>query len=75
MPVYEYKCRECGELSEFRVSSQADAEKLTCKNCGSQKLDRKFSIPSITSGKSSPSGSTCCGRDQRCSDAGSCCGH
>ena len=75
MPIYEYKCQECGELSEFRISTLSDTEKLTCKNCGSQNLDRKISVPSISSIRSVPSGQTCCGRDQRCSDAGSCCGH
>jgi putative FmdB family regulatory protein len=75
MPIYEYKCRECGKLSEFRVVSQSSTEKLSCKTCGSQMLDRKISVPSITSGRSVSPGQTCCGRDQRCSDAGSCCGH
>jgi putative FmdB family regulatory protein len=75
MPIYEYKCRECGELSEFRISTQSQTGNLTCKNCGSQALERKISAPVISSGRDVRSGQTCCGKDQRCSDAGSCCGH
>jgi len=75
MPIYEYKCRECGELSEFRISAQSDTKKLTCQKCGSQKLERKISVPSISSGRSVPSGQTCCGNPGGCSEPGSCCGH
>lgn len=75
MPIYEYKCQECGNISEYRITSQSQVNSLTCTKCGSQKLDRKISIPSISTGRSEPSAQTCCGRDQRCSDAGSCCGH
>jgi putative FmdB family regulatory protein len=76
MPIYEYKCQECGELSEFRISIQSDTEKLTCKKCGSQMLDRKISVPSISSGRSEPISHGCCGNPGGgCSTPGSCCGH
>jgi putative FmdB family regulatory protein len=75
MPIYEYKCQKCGEISEFMISAQHDTKSLTCKHCGSRQLDRKISAPNISSATSTPSGQTCCGKDQRCSDAGSCCGH
>jgi putative FmdB family regulatory protein len=75
MPIYEYKCQDCGENSEFRIISQAQAPALTCKSCGSRKLNKLMSVPVISSGKSVTSGQTCCGRNERCSDAGSCCGH
>jgi putative FmdB family regulatory protein len=75
MPIYEYKCRDCGELSEFRISSQSDTEKIACKSCASKKLDRKFSVPSISSGRKEPQGQTCCGNPGSCSEPGRCCGH
>ena len=43
MPIYEYRCRECGKKNEvitFRISQEVTA---TCKHCGSELLDR---IPS-----------------------------
>jgi putative FmdB family regulatory protein len=75
MPIYEYKCRECGETSEYRITSQSQANSVACKNCGSNKLDKKISAPVISTGNSEPTGQTCCGRTHRCSDAGGCCGH
>ena len=75
MPIYEYKCQDCGKLSEFMISAQYDTKMLACKHCGSQKLDRKISVSSISSGRSEPSGQTCCGNPGGCSEPGSCCGH
>jgi putative FmdB family regulatory protein len=43
MPIYEYRCRDCGRLTSVftrSVSAEADAE---CKNCGSRKLERALS--------------------------------
>ena len=34
MALYEYKCKDCGEISEFLVFSPS--EKLSCKKCGSE---------------------------------------
>jgi putative FmdB family regulatory protein len=75
MPIYEYKCRECGELSEFRILSQSDAEKIACKSCGSKQLEKKFSVPSISSGRKESGGQSCCGSPGSCSEPGRCCGH
>ena len=76
MPIYEYKCQECGKVSEYRITSQSQVNSVSCKSCGSQKLERKMSIPIITTGRSSPSGHSCCGNPGGgCSTPGSCCGH
>jgi putative FmdB family regulatory protein len=76
MPIYEYKCQDCGQISEFRITSQSQADALTCSKCGSRKLERKFSVPSISSGRSEPAGHSCCGNPgYGCSQPGSCCGH
>ena len=43
MPIYEFKCRDCGKLNSVftrTVSSPVDAE---CKSCGSKKLERALS--------------------------------
>jgi putative FmdB family regulatory protein len=43
MPIYEYKCRDCGHLtSVFTRSADADV-KAECRHCGSRKLDRALS--------------------------------
>lgn len=66
MPVYEYKCRECGEISEYRVTAPDEKGSLACKSCGSPEIDRKISVPSISSGARASSGHTCCGKTERC---------
>jgi putative FmdB family regulatory protein len=75
MPIFEYKCQQCGETFELRITSQSQVDSLICKICGSKELERKISVPNISSGRSTPPVQTCCGREQRCSDAGGCCGH
>ena len=65
MPIYEYKCQECGEVSEIFLRS-ADGQVARCPNCGSHNLDRLLSIPSLLKGGATASGTTCCGRTERC---------
>ena len=66
MPIYQYKCRECGEVSEFFLHSFFTSEPLTCPSCGSHDLDRVPSIPNLLKGKTTAPGTTCCGRTERC---------
>lgn len=43
MPIYEYRCDECGRLtSVFTKSMSAEAD-ATCTHCGSRKLSRALS--------------------------------
>lgn len=42
MPIYEYRCQECGEVTEALVPMGAKAD-VTCCRCGSKKVERKFS--------------------------------
>ncbi len=66
MPIYEYRCNDCGAISEFLVGVSSKGETLNCKQCGSPHLEKMLSVShSITSGKRSP-GHTCCGREERC---------
>ena len=66
MPIYQYKCQECGMVSEFLVSNLLDRGTLVCPNCGSQNLDRLISAPNLLRGRTTTSGTTCCGRTERC---------
>jgi putative FmdB family regulatory protein len=75
VPIYEYKCRDCGKTSEFRITSQSQVNGLACSVCGSQSLNRLFSVPSITSGRKESYGQTCCGSNEGCSEPGRCCNH
>jgi putative FmdB family regulatory protein len=42
MPIYEYRCQDCGETTEALVSVNAKAD-VACSKCGSRKLEKKLS--------------------------------
>ncbi len=54
MPIYEYKCRDCGRISEF-LESTGGKSRRKCVHCGGAKLDKQFSVfsPGVKEGKSS----------------------
>jgi putative FmdB family regulatory protein len=67
MPIYEYKCEECGKVTEVFLKSKNDKENIVCKYCGSNKLKKMVSAPgAVIMGTSNPKGTTCCGRTERC---------
>jgi putative FmdB family regulatory protein len=66
MPIYDFRCQECGELSEALLSISSDSRTLACPSCGSQNLERLISAPSLMKEKANPPGTTCCGRTERC---------
>ena len=70
MPIYEFKCLNCGEIIEFLFTSSDDQKEIKCSNCGHSDLDRVMSTSnfSITpgGGKSHTQATT-----KRCGD-GSC---
>lgn len=64
MPIYDYRCKECGAISELLVrNSDNDAR---CPECGSINMEKKISASyAIKTGAAAP-GTTCCGRAERC---------
>jgi putative FmdB family regulatory protein len=65
MPIYEYRCQSCGQVSEVLVHGFENGNPM-CPNCGSHDLDKLLSVPSVLKENSHHSGSTCCGRTERC---------
>lgn len=44
MPIYEYKCRKCGETFDaLRSIREADAD-IECPVCGERKAERQISL-------------------------------
>jgi putative FmdB family regulatory protein len=67
MPIYEYRCNNCGATSEFLVGIGTKGDSLSCKQCGNSQLEKMISVShSLKSGGRTP-GHTCCGREERCS--------
>ena len=66
MPIYEYRCKDCGSVTEFLVGVGEDVA-ISCSHCGSVDMEKVMSVASFLG--SSPDqrpGSTCCGREERC---------
>jgi len=67
MPIYEYRCNQCGKVSEILVVVGPDNNSLACQHCGSHDLRKILSVSSFTFSDSSRApGTTCCGREERC---------
>ena len=43
MPIYEYRCNDCGKISEFLLIKTDEAFMLQCKRCKSKKMSRVLS--------------------------------
>jgi putative FmdB family regulatory protein len=67
MPIYEYKCNECGKIQEVLHKSMRTVESVKCSDCGSEDLTRLISAANVSMGGASNKGLTCCGREERCS--------
>jgi len=65
MPIYDYKCRECGRVSEIFLRSP-DSEDIKCPDCGSNNLERLISASYMIKMNAPMPGTTCCGRAERC---------
>ena len=43
MPIFEYRCQECGTRFEKLIRRDSDVETLTCPSCGQQHLEKELS--------------------------------
>ncbi len=64
MPIYDFKCRECGKVSEVLIRGAEEPPR--CPDCGSDDLERLMSSPNMVRTTTRAPGTTCCGRDERC---------
>lgn len=75
MPIYEYQCQKCGEVSEVLMLNKN--EDASCNHCGSKDLTKLMSAHNTTSSSASLSAPVCggCGSQSMCtSQGGSMCG-
>lgn len=50
MPMYEYRCRKCGESFEELVRNAGDEAELVCPACGADKPERCLSACAVRVG-------------------------
>lgn len=81
MPLFEFKCEDCGRLTETLIFGAQDQP--CCQSCGSTNMTKQMSAPSSMSGpvKNTMPGfkdTACCGsspgKAEGCAGPGSCCG-
>jgi putative FmdB family regulatory protein len=56
MPLYEYRCAECGQVTQVLEKMNA-SRRHTCGKCGSARMEKLVSSFSVGGGPSSPGGS------------------
>jgi len=65
MPIFEYRCSDCG--AEVELLLRSAAEEPVCPQCGGSRLEKLISAVNVMSGRTArPPGRTCCGREARC---------
>ena len=74
MPLYEYRCKECGTISEFLSGVGETGQEPACNSCGSLELDKIMSAANVSTYPAPKGGKTCCGLDERCGNPKGCCG-
>jgi putative FmdB family regulatory protein len=43
MPIYEYKCKKCGEKFDIRLGIFHSSKSVKCPKCGADEPERVFS--------------------------------
>jgi putative FmdB family regulatory protein len=75
MPIYEYRCRSCGKVSEIFQGIGEKNDPLQCKYCTSQDLEKLLSPTSFSlkGGLNEGTGSRCCESGVSCDNPKRCC--
>lgn len=47
MPIYEYECKACGQISEILMRTLREPQELHCPRCNSVELARLVSRPGL----------------------------
>jgi putative FmdB family regulatory protein len=78
MPIYEYRCVNCGNVFEFLTGAGGTEEIPACEKCGGGAFQKLISSANfaIKSGGGGAASTRCCGADAPRGDCvpGMCCG-
>jgi putative FmdB family regulatory protein len=74
MPIYEYRCESCGQVTEALIRNAQDSERVCCEQCGGSRLERVYLSPiaPVPTAKT-PAAISCCGQREGCADPKRCC--
>jgi len=75
MPIYEYKCNACGDVTEILQGVGGNREVPKCENCGSEDVEKMWSsFAAVMAGGEGVSEGSCCGLTTPCDNPKRCCG-
>ena len=57
MPIYEYQCPTCDHAFESLVMSSS--ERVACEKCGSDKVEKQFSVFGVGASTEAPGAEGC----------------
>ena len=71
MPIYEYRCEDCGTKFEKLVRRAPDESELACPSCGRKRLTTELSVFAAHARGGKPDGPMCpsggvCPTPERC---------
>lgn len=73
MPIYEYRCQDCGARFEKLMRRQVEQADLACPECGGTRLTPELSVFAAHRGASKPaSSSPTCPAGGPCPTPGAC---
>jgi putative FmdB family regulatory protein len=72
MPIYEYRCEDCGTKFEKLVRRQAEVPGVECPSCGLKHLKQEFSSFAAHAGGNARSAEMPVCPSGRCSNPGMC---
>jgi putative FmdB family regulatory protein len=74
MPIYEYRCKACGRVTEAFLRTRQEAAGVRCEHCGDSDLERVYLSPvagvRVSEGRETV---PCCGEQGGCSSPKRCC--
>ncbi len=69
MPIFEYRCEQCGNKFEAILFGEQKAE---CPRCHTHKLEPQLSTFSVSTKSGAPAASAGCGQSNCCMMGGGC---
>ncbi|MDA3792163.1 MAG: zinc ribbon domain-containing protein [Elusimicrobia bacterium] len=59
MPIFNYKCKKCGNTFEKMTGVISEEEELKCSKCSSKEIEKILSTFSVGAGRSSTPAPSC----------------
>ncbi len=72
MPIYEYRCEDCGSKFEKLVRRAAESADIECPSCGQKHLKQELSVFAAHSGSSKSAAPPMCPSGGPCPTPGMC---